>query len=130
MKLYKNELKDHDRKAGSRYSQEMKEFAVSLHFYSAKAYNFVRKSLHLPHSATIKSWAANGACEPRFLMTTISSLAAQYALDGESGCGLIVDEMSIRLGTLWDRKKNKFVGKVNYGKTEGEDPENIAKMFL
>lgn len=48
LKLYKNELKNHDRKAESRYSQEMKEFAVSMHFYSAKAYNFVRKSLHLP----------------------------------------------------------------------------------
>ena len=55
LKLYKNELKNRDRKAGSRYNQEMKEFAVSLHFYSAKAYNFVRRSLHLPHPATIRS---------------------------------------------------------------------------
>lgn len=72
--------------------------------------------------------AADVACEPGFLMTTISSLAGKSALDGESECGLIVDEMSIRSGTLWDRKNpNKFVGNVNYGKTEGEDPENIAK---
>ena len=126
LKLYKNELKNHDRKAGSRYSQEMKKFAVSLHFYSAKAYNFVRKSLHLPHPATITSWAADVACEPGFLMITISSLAENYALNGESECGLIVDEMSIRSGTLWDRKNNKFVGNVNDGKTEGKDPENIA----
>ena len=130
LKLYKNELKNRDRKAGSRYNQEMKEFAVSLHFYSAKAYNFVRKSLHLPHPATIRSWAADVACEPGFLMTTISSLAGKAALDGESECGLIVDEMSIRSETLWDRKNSKFVGNVDYGKTEGEDPQNIAKNVL
>ena len=32
LKLYKNELKNRDRKAGSRYNQEMKEFAVRCIF--------------------------------------------------------------------------------------------------
>lgn len=130
LKWYKNELKNHERKAGSRYSQEMKEFAVSLHFYSAKAYNFVRKSLHLPHPATLRSWAADVACEPGFLTATINSLAGKFALDGESECGLILDEMSIQKETLWDRKNNKFVGNVDYGKTQGEDPDNIATNVL
>ena len=34
----------------------------------------------------------------------------------------------LRSEKLWDRKRNnKFVGNVDYGKTEGQDPENIAK---
>ncbi len=130
LKLYKNELKNNGKKAGSRYSQEMKEFAVSLHFYSAKAYNFVRKSLHLPHPATIRSWAADVACEPGFLTATINSLAGKLASDGESECGLILDEMSIRKETLWDRKNQKFVGNVDYGTMKGEDPDNIATNVL
>ena len=63
-------------------------------------------------------------------MTTISSLAGKAALDGESECGLIVDKMPIRSETLWDRKNSKFVGNVDYRKTEGEDPQNIAKNVL
>ncbi len=108
----------------------MKEFAVSLHFYSAKAYNFVRKSLHLPHPTTIRSWAADVACEPGFLTATINSLAGKLASDGESKCGLILDEMSIRKETLWDRKNQKFVGNVDYGTMKGEDPDNIATNVL
>ena len=110
----------------------MKEFAVSLHFYRAKAYNFVRKSLHLPHPATLRSWAADVACEPGFLTATINNVAGKFSLNGESECGLILDEMSIRKETLWDRKNQKFVGNVDYGKTQGEDrdPDNIATNVL
>ena len=33
-----------------------------------------------------------------------------------------------RFGT--EKKNSKFVGNVDYGKTEGEDPQNIAKNVL
>jgi hypothetical protein len=36
-----------------RYSQQMKEFPLTLYFYSPKAFNFVRSKLSLPHSSTI-----------------------------------------------------------------------------
>ena len=86
----------------------MKEFAVSLHFYSAKAYNFVRKSLHLPHPATLRPWAADVACEPGFLTATINNVAGKFALDGESECGLILDKMSIRKENTLGQKKTKI----------------------
>ncbi|KAJ1106264.1 hypothetical protein NDU88_003667 [Pleurodeles waltl] len=38
------------------YSQEVREFASTLHRHSEKAYSFVRKVLNLPHPATIRSW--------------------------------------------------------------------------
>jgi hypothetical protein len=40
------------------YSDVTRSFAMTLHFYSAKAYNFVRSSFGnaLPHPATLRTW--------------------------------------------------------------------------
>ena len=51
---------------GRRYSEEVKQFALTLHFYSPKDYNFVRKILKLPHPNSIKQWTASVNCEPGF----------------------------------------------------------------
>lgn len=40
--LFKNESKNHDKTTGRIYTQEMKEFALTLHYYSPKAYNYCR----------------------------------------------------------------------------------------
>ena len=44
--LFRNETKNALKQAGSRYSREIKKFAISLHFYSPRAYRFIRKHLH------------------------------------------------------------------------------------
>ena len=55
VKLFKNELKNQARNSDSRNSQNIKEFAISLHIYSPiRAYKFVHKMLHLPHPATLR----------------------------------------------------------------------------
>ena len=53
--LFNNELKHGRTPAGARrYSEELKSFAVTLHFYSAQAYDFLRKFLTLPDVSTIR----------------------------------------------------------------------------
>ncbi len=94
-----------------------------LHFYSPRAYKFVRKTLHLPHPATLQSWAGNVVCEPGFLSNTIKSFSVTLQLSGENECALIVDGVSIRTKTKWDRKLSKFVGNVDYGNIKGENPK-------
>ena len=111
MELFKNQFSNKSLKTGSRYK-------------------FVRKTLHLPHPATIRSWAGNVVCEPGFLSNVISSLSAKLQLSGETECALILDEMSIRSDTQWDKKKSQFVGNVDYGEIKGEDAENIASNVL
>ncbi|XP_072750897.1 uncharacterized protein [Anoplolepis gracilipes] len=42
-----------------KYSEEIRSFALTLHFYSPKAYNYIRKTWgkqFLPHSSTIRKW--------------------------------------------------------------------------
>ena len=72
--LLRNECKNVEKSAGSRYLEEIKEFALTLHFYSPRAYKFVRKALHLPHPATIRSWCVNINCEPGFLENLLLTL--------------------------------------------------------
>jgi len=40
------------------YPPEIQNFATSLHFYSPKAYEYVRETFMkiLPHESTIRSW--------------------------------------------------------------------------
>ena len=53
--LFNNELKHGRAPAGARrYSEELKSFAVTLHFYSAQAYDFLRIFLTLPDVSTIR----------------------------------------------------------------------------
>lgn len=51
-----SEAKNSSKTEGRRYTEQIKQFAVSLHFYSPKAYKFVRKAFHLPSPSTIRSW--------------------------------------------------------------------------
>jgi len=50
-----------------KYTDSMKQFALTLYFYSPKAYNFLRTILYLPHNATIRAWMANYDCEVGFV---------------------------------------------------------------
>lgn len=40
--LFKNESKNSNKTTGRRYTKEMKQLALTLHYYSPKAYNFCR----------------------------------------------------------------------------------------
>ncbi len=51
--IFINEQKNTNKSKSSRYADTIKQFAVSLHFYSPRAYKFVRRSLHLPCPSTI-----------------------------------------------------------------------------
>ncbi len=45
-------------KEKEKYSSQLRAFALTLNFYSAKAYNYVRKTFNsnLPHPATLRKW--------------------------------------------------------------------------
>ena len=75
LSIIQNERKNNGASSGSRYTEEIKHFATSLHYYSPKAYTFVRKALHLPHPSTLRAWSSNVECEPGFLANVLESLS-------------------------------------------------------
>ena len=118
-------------KMSNRYSQETKQFAMTLHYYSPKAYDFARKVLHLPHPSSIRSWSASVDCEPGFLCDVIKLIGSMATNNSTlSDVVLIIDAMAIHKGTWWDPKKRSFVGNVDYGTAVPEASDDLATEAL
>lgn len=87
------------------YSDEVKQFAMTLHYYSPKAYEFVCQVLKLPHTSRIWHWAASVNCEPGYLTDVIKLIGLAAKTDHSmTDAVLVVDAMAIHKGTFWDPK--------------------------
>ena len=110
-----------------KYSPSMRAFALTLSFYSAKAYRFVRKTfdLQLPHPSVIRKWYSTIDGKPGFTaeaFCTLERKAKEAKANGhELVCALMLDEMSIKKHIQWDG--TRFHGYVDFG-TECEDDTN------
>ena len=69
LEMMKRLLKNKDGKTSrEEYNKVLKSFALTLQFYSSKAYNYVRETfeLALPHESTIRKWYSSIDVEPGF----------------------------------------------------------------
>ena len=107
------------------YPKELRSFAMTLKFYSAKAYKYVRNSfdLGLPHPSVISSWYNAMDGEPGFTKEALTALKAKVLAAKRDGqkvvCALMLDEMSIRKHVQWDGKK--YRGFVDLGTDIDDD---------
>jgi len=84
---------------GCKYSPDIKSFALTLQFYSAKAYDFVRKTfnLALPHPVQIRKWYTKVPAEPGFTEPSFLALSQRVKNAGKKViCSLMIDEMAIK----------------------------------
>ena len=101
------------------YTTELKCFALTLHFYSSKAYNFVRQTfcLCLPHEKVIQKWYSSVRSEAGFTTEAFSTLETKVKEEKEAGnevhVALMFDEVSIKQKIEWDGKK--YVGVEDVG---------------
>ena len=131
--LFADQMKNSkgDSRLSNRYSPEMKQFAMTLHYYSPKAYEFARNVLSLLHASTIRAWASSVDCQPGFLDNVIKSIGECVQMKGwMSNVVLIVDTMALYKGTIWDPKSKSYVGLVDYGTAKPEPEENMASEAL
>ena len=91
----------------------MKEFALTLHYYSPQAYEYCRSILKLPDPSSIRNWLLNANIDTSFLQSVLLKL--QHKPDIEKDCALIIDSMSIRKQTLYNSHTGKYDGFVDYG---------------
>lgn len=123
----------------SSYSPFIRAFAITLHFYSPRAYSYVRSvfNRNLPSVSTIRNWfsSINGA--PGFSQEALEILkqkASEFTKRGEEllTC-LIFDEINIHKKVEWNHNENKSEGYITYGTGVDEVDENkrpIAKEAL
>ena len=84
------------------YTAALWSFAMTLKFYSAKAYKYVRNTfdLGLPHPSTIRTWYGAVNADPGFTKAAFSALSAKVLAAKRDGqyiiCSLMIDEMAIR----------------------------------
>lgn len=115
----------------SKYSPALRSFALTLHYYSSKAYNYVRKvfNLSLPHPVTIRNWYKVIDGNPGFTTESLEALKLM-AKKKKSPlyCCLTMDEMAIRRKIEWDGEK--FQGYVDFGRGLDTDEVPEAKEAL
>jgi hypothetical protein len=130
--LIENELKAADvDKHGHRYSDELKQFAVTLHFYSAQAYDFLRQYLHLPHPSTIRKWSASLNCQPGFLTEVIDHLKEMSSTDPfKKHCTLMLDAMALKKEVVYDPKYGNYAGFVDCGNLRPSSDDSLATEAL
>lgn len=110
-------------KKNETYSPELRAFAVTLQFYSAKAYDYVRTTWSnlQPHEATLRKWYSKIDGSPGLTSEAFRALKsrtefAKQVVDSNGKittaiekkpavCTLVIDEMSIKDYIEHDRKK-------------------------
>lgn len=113
------------RKKRSVFSENVKQFAATLHFYSAKAYDYVRETfqLALPHPQTIRKWYSSVSADPGFTSASFTALKSHVAEKKKEGkatvCSLMLDEMYIHKQTEFDG--DQIHGYVDIGAGEMEN---------
>ena len=118
---------DKNSPSNEKYTPVLRVFVLTLNFYLAKAYRFVRKTfdLHLPHPSVIRKWYSSIDAKSGFTSESFRTLEQKVKEAKDRGqelvCGLILDEMAIKKHIQWDGER--FHGYVDIG-TEFEDDAN------
>lgn len=106
-----------------KYTESVREFALTLHFYSPKAYSYIRVKFgkKLPAESTIRTWyrlsesnGKPGLCEDS--LAVLKNMAVNMKKEGKQLiCSLNFDEMAIRKHIQWSHPEKKFLGNITYG---------------
>ena len=110
-------------KKRQKFNPELRAFAITLQYYSRKAYNYVRKSFSnlLPHPETLTKWYQVVGGGPGFTQEALLALE-EKAKSSPVILNITIDEMSIRDHIHFDG--NRFHGFVDLGINTDESNED------
>lgn len=120
---------------GKAYPHELRCFAITLDFYSPKAYDYVRSTFNkcLPHRRTIQKWFQTVSGTPGFSTEAMAALKMKVKDAKQRNrpvvCSIMFDEMSIR--KKLDYTGSRIVGCVDVGGgCSNNDETPLAKEAL
>ena len=108
-------------KSGRQFTDDQKQFAITLHYYSPAAYNYVRRQFKLlPCPRTIRGWLSSFDGSPGMTEQSFETIAQKVnANDRDSWsyklCALHVDEMELKKQLEVDRTTGKLYGFTDIG---------------
>ena len=90
-----------------KYSPQIWQFVLSLHFFSAKAYAYVRQQFNttLPHPRTLSKWYSHLNAAPGFTLEALKTLSLKVNSSIHPlYYSLMIDAMAIRQHLEYDGK--------------------------
>jgi len=114
-----------------KFSPALRTFAITLHYYSPRAYSYVRETFDscLPHPRTLSKWYCCVDGEPGFNQEALAYIKERVKNSNHTLLGaLMLDEMAIRQHIEYDGKK--FSGYCDVGNNIANDECSIAKEAL
>ncbi|KAF2883187.1 hypothetical protein ILUMI_22987 [Ignelater luminosus] len=121
-------IKRNLRNKKQQYSSELRQFALTLQYYSPRAYNYIRHKWRnlLPHSSTIKNWYSNINCKPGFQKQALDAIANENKKK-KVLLNIVIDEIAIRSQIIYG--SNRFYGGVDLGSHMSfeSDNDNLPK---
>ena len=109
------------------YSKRIKELSFTLHYYSPKAYRYLRTLFSLPSPRMIRKWLENVECKPGFLIDVMATMQTREKC---LACSLVIDSMSLRRRLIMDHLAGTIHGYVDIGGEQVVDEKKEAKEAL
>ncbi|KAF2893282.1 hypothetical protein ILUMI_12891 [Ignelater luminosus] len=111
----------------AKFTPELRAFALTLHYYSPRAYNFVREEFNnlLPHPDTLREWYMVIDGSPGFSKESFNALKMQVKQDKNIIINLVIEKMSIR--ELVEYSNGRFYGYVDLGMGSEHDGDHDNK---
>ena len=102
----------------ARYNDEIEKLALTFHFYSPKAYQFVQPILSLPAANSLSHWSSSVNCDPGLFGDVFSYNLQDKQKDdiNFTYCTLIIDAMAINNNIVYHKSSGRFIGYTDYGK--------------
>lgn len=113
------------------YDHSIRAFATTLHFFSPKAYNYVRQKFYnsLPHPKTLAKWYSAIDGKPGFTVEAINFLKLKVKHSNKQlYCSLVFDEIAIRKHLEYSG--TEYYGYVDYGSALHGDSMELASEAL
>lgn len=116
--------------------QELKAFAITLQYYSTRAYEYVRQTFLkvLPHVSTIRKWFGNIESGPGFSSLALTLLEERVKEESEKEkivyVALMLDDMSLKKQIDFDIRSQEFKGFVDIGDGPCQNNPIPAKEVL
>lgn len=109
-------------RTGPTYSENLRQFAIALSFYSPRAYTYVRSVFnnHLPELHTIQRWVKSVDGRPGISAEALVTLSEKAKKSNPLLVAMISDEMHIAKKIGFNSKTKKFTGFVTCNNNNDE----------
>jgi hypothetical protein len=118
------------------FPSAVKDFALTLHFYSPRAYDFCRKIFSLPSPSTLRRYTCGIKCLPGFQQATFHELLQHQGDEHYANAALLVDGIHVKEAIEFDKNLGQGFGYIDYGgqcelgESEEKANESVVCMLV